>query len=168
MWSDVVCPWCYLGKRNFEQALRQFGHRDAVDVEQRAAEAGLTFRMKDLRSGSTRDAHRLLQLARERGLQAELIPRLYRAYFSEQDSVFDQAALSRLATEAGLDPSEVASVLGSDRFGAEVTADERTAHALGATGVPFFVIDRRYGISVAQPAEVIGRALGQAWSDHDG
>ncbi len=205
IWSDIVCPWCYLGKRNFEQALQQFGHRDEVDVvyrsfeldpaapadattptvellaskygmtpdqaraaqrqmEQRAAQAGLTFRMGDLRSGNTRDAHRLLQLARERGRQPDLVERLHRAYFTEQDSVFDRAALARLAADAGLDPAEVAAVLDSDQFGADVTADEQTAQALGATGVPFFVIDRRYGISGAQPPELIGQALSQAWA----
>jgi predicted DsbA family dithiol-disulfide isomerase len=205
IWSDIVCPWCYLGKRNFEQALEQFGHRDKVDVvyrsfeldpaapadattptvellatkyrmtpeqaqaaqqqmEQRAAQAGLTFRMGDLRSGNTRNAHRLLQLARERDRQPELVERLHRAYFTEQDSVFDRAALARLAAEAGLDPVEVEAVLDSDQYGADVTADEQTATALGATGVPFFVIDRRYGISGAQPPEVIGQALSQAWA----
>ena len=204
IWSDVVCPWCYLGKRNFEQALQQFGHRDKVDVvyrsfeldpaapadtttptvdllatkygmsadqalaaqeqmEQRAAQAGLTFRMSGLRSGNTRDAHRLLQLARTHGLQAELVERLYRAYFTEQDSVFDRAALTRLAADVGLDPAKVAAVLDSDQFSDEVMADEQTAHALGANGVPFFVIDRRYGISGAQPAELIVQALSQAW-----
>jgi predicted DsbA family dithiol-disulfide isomerase len=205
IWSDIVCPWCYLGKRNFEQALQQFGHRDEVDVvyrsfeldpaapadattptvellaskygmtpdqakaaqrqmEQRAAQVGLTFRMGDLRSGNTRDAHRLLQLARERGRQPELVERLHRAYFTEQDSVFDRAALTRLAADVGLEPAEVAAVLDSDQFGADVTADEATAQALGATGVPFFVIDRRYGISGAQPPELIGQALSQAWA----
>jgi predicted DsbA family dithiol-disulfide isomerase len=205
IWSDIVCPWCYLGKRNFEQALEQFGHRDEVDVvyrsfeldptapadattptvellaskygmtpdqaraaqqqmEQRAAQAGLTFRMGDLRSGNTRDAHRLLQLAREHGRQPELVERLHRAYFTEQDSVFDRAALARLGVDVGLDPAEVAAVLDSDQFGADVTADEQTAQALGATGVPFFVIDRRYGISGAQPPELIGQALSQAWA----
>jgi predicted DsbA family dithiol-disulfide isomerase len=205
IWSDIVCPWCYLGKRNFEHALEQFGHRDEVDVvyrsfeldpaapadattptvellatkyrmtpeqaqaaqqqmEQRAAQVGLTFRMSGLRSGNTRNAHRLLQLARERELQPELVERLHRAYFTEQDSVFDRAALARLAGEAGLDPVEVEKVLDSDQYSAEVTADEQTAAALGATGVPFFVIDRRYGISGAQPAEVIGQALSQAWA----
>ncbi len=205
IWSDIVCPWCYLGKRNFEQALQQFGHRDDVDVvyrsfeldpaapadattptvellaskyrmtpdqaqaaqrqmEQRAAQVGLTFRMGDLRSGNTRDAHRLLQLARERGRQPELVERLHRAYFTEQDSVFDRSALTRLAADVGLDPAEVTAVLDSDQFGADVTADEQTAQALGATGVPFFVIDRRYGISGAQPPELIGQALSQAWA----
>jgi predicted DsbA family dithiol-disulfide isomerase len=206
IWSDVVCPWCYLGKRHFEQALETFGHRDEVDVvyrsfeldpsapqgvttptvellaskygmtpqqaqdaqrqmEQRAAQAGLTFRMDGLRSGNTRDAHRLLQLARAHGKQGELMERLHRAYFTEQDSVFDHAALTRLAAEAGLEQGEVGKVLDTDQFGDEVTADEMTASSLGATGVPFFVIDRRYGISGAQPAATITRALERARAD---
>jgi predicted DsbA family dithiol-disulfide isomerase len=206
IWSDVVCPWCYLGKRRFERALATFDHRDEVDVvyrsfeldpsapsdavmpvvdvlaskygmtprqaqdaqremEQRAAQDGLTFRMDDLRRGNTRDAHRLLHLARARGRQAELLERLHRAYFTDQDTIFDHAALTRLAAEAGLDPDEAAKVLDSGEYTDEVIADEQTGHALGATGVPFFVIDRRYGISGAQPAEVIGQALAQAWAD---
>src|SRR5215831_16023833 len=84
IWSDVVCPWCYLGKRHFEQA------REAQrQMERRAAQAGLTFRLEDLRSGNTRDAHRLLQLARARGRQAELAERLHGAYFTDQASIFD-------------------------------------------------------------------------------
>jgi predicted DsbA family dithiol-disulfide isomerase len=205
IWSDIVCPWCYLGKRRFEQALAEFGHRDEVDVvyrsfeldpsapagsttptlellaskynmtpqqaenaqrqmEQRAAGDGLTFRMDKLRSGNTRDAHRLLQLARVRGRQAELIERLHRAYFTDQESVFDHESLGRLAAEAGLEPAEVAQVLDSDQFSDEVSADELMASSLGATGVPFFVIDRRYGISGAQPADTIASALDQAWA----
>lgn len=206
IWSDVVCPWCYLGKRRFEQGLAAFDHRDAVEVvyrsfeldpsapsetteptvdllaakygmtpaqaqdaqhqmEQRAAAEGLEFRMSDLRSGNTRDAHRLLHLAKESGRQPELAERLHRAYFSEQLSVFDPASLSGLAVEAGLDAAEVADVLAGDRFAEAVTADEATAQALGATGVPFFVIDRRYGISGAQPAEAITQTLQHAWTD---
>jgi predicted DsbA family dithiol-disulfide isomerase len=206
IWSDVVCPWCYLGKRRFEQALEGFPHADEVDVvyrsfeldpaaqpgvttptidvlaskygmtpqqaedaqrqmEQRAAGDGLTFRMSGLRSGSTRDAHRLLQLARDSGRQSELIERLHRAYFTDQESIFDHESLARLADESGLDPDAVAKVLASDQYAEEVSQDEVTASALGATGVPFFVIDRRYGISGAQPAETIARALEHAWSE---
>ncbi|HEX3906563.1 MAG TPA: DsbA family oxidoreductase [Mycobacteriales bacterium] len=208
IWSDVVCPWCYLGKRRFEQGLAAFEHRDKVEVvyrsfeldpsaptdateptidllaskygmtpaqaqdaqvqmEQRAAADGLEFRMSDLRSGNTRDAHRLLHLAKERGRQPELAERLHRAYFSEQRSVFDAASLSQLAVEVGLDPAEVADVLAGDGYADEVEADEATAQALGATGVPFFVIDRRYGISGAQPADAITQTLQRAWSDAD-
>jgi predicted DsbA family dithiol-disulfide isomerase len=206
IWSDVVCPWCYLGKRRFERALESFEHSDEVAVtyrsfeldptappgvttptvqllaskygmspdeataaqrqmEQRAAADGLTFRMDGLVSGNTRDAHRLLQLARARGRQAEMVERLHRAYFTEQDSVFDHASLSRLAVDAGLDADDVSKVLAGDAYGDAVDADEKTARSLGATGVPFFVIERRYGISGAQSPAIIARALNQAWAD---
>ena len=206
IWSDVVCPWCYLGKRRFERALGEFEHSGDVEViyrsfeldpsappgittptvellaskyrmsdqqteqaqrqmEQRAAEEGLTFRMDGLRSGNTRDAHRLLHLAKARGTQPELAERLHRAYFTEQDSIFDPDALTRIAVEAGLDPDEVATVLAGDFYSADVDTDEAMAQALGANGVPFFVIDRRYGISGAQPAEVITEVLDKAWAE---
>lgn len=209
IWSDVVCPWCYLGKKRFEQALAGFEHRDDVQViyrsfeldpasprgvtsptierlaskygmspeqasqaqrqmEERAAGDGLTFRMEGLRSGNTRDAHRLIQLARERGRQDALVERLHRAYFTEQDSIFDHEALTRLAVEAGLDRDEVAVVLAGDSYGDHVDTDEAMAQALGATGVPLFVIDRKYGISGAQPAETITQVLEQAWSEAGG
>jgi predicted DsbA family dithiol-disulfide isomerase len=208
IWSDIVCPWCYLGKRRLEQALAGFGHRDDVDVvyrsfeldpaaptdatvptvqmlagkygmtleqaeaaqrqmEERAAADGLTFHMENLRSGNTRDAHRLVQLAKANGREAELVEALHRAYFTEQESVFDHVSLARIAVDAGLDPAEVDKVLTTDQFADEVTADEATASSLGATGVPFFVIDRRYGISGAQPADTIARALEHAWDVAD-
>lgn len=206
IWSDVVCPWCYLGKKRFERALADFKHGDQVQVvyrsfeldptapqgvttptverlaekygmspsdadkaqrqmEERAAADGLTFRMASLRSGNTRDAHRLLQLAKEAGLQGELMERLQRAYFTDQVSIFDHAALTRLATEAGLDRDDVAAVLASDRYTDHVETDERMAQALGATGVPLFVIDRKYGISGAQPTETIASVLEQVWDE---
>jgi predicted DsbA family dithiol-disulfide isomerase len=206
IWSDVVCPWCYLGKKRFERALGEFAHSTEVEViyrsfeldpaapkevttptisvlaskygmsdeqaeqaqrqmEQRAAQDGLTFRMSGLRSGNTRDAHRLLHLAKARGLQPELAERLHRAYFTEQDSIFDHQALIRLAAEAGLEAGEVAGVLAGDDYAADVLADEAMARALGASGVPFFVIERRYGISGAQPAKTIARVLDEAWEN---
>jgi predicted DsbA family dithiol-disulfide isomerase len=206
IWSDVVCPWCYLGKRRFDQALSDFEHRDDVqviyrsfeldptaptgvttptverladkyamtpaqasqaqrDMEKRAAGDGLTFRMETLRSGNTRDAHRLIQLAKARGRQAELVERLHRAYFTDEDSVFEHEALTRLAVETGLDRDEVADVLGGDAYGDHVDTDEAMAHAIGATGVPLFVIDRKYGISGAQPADTIAQVLERAWQE---
>jgi predicted DsbA family dithiol-disulfide isomerase len=208
IWSDVVCPWCYLGKKRFENALASFAHRDDVDVvyrsfeldpsaapgvtiptvellaskygmsvqqahgaqqqmESRAAQDGLTFHMDGLRSGNTRDAHRLLQLAKVRGRQAELVERLHKAYFTDQASIFDHASLADLASQLGLDRDEVMRVLASDGYDTEVQADEDTATSLGATGVPFFVIDRRHGISGAQPAETIADVLDRAWADSD-
>jgi predicted DsbA family dithiol-disulfide isomerase len=206
IWSDPVCPWCYLGKRRFERALESFGHRDEVTVvyrsfeldpsapagvttptverladkygmtagqaddaqrqmEQRAARDGLEFRMDGLRSGNTRDAHRLLHLAKAHGVQAELAERLHRAYFTEQASIFDHSSLTELAVEAGLDRDDVIRVLASQEYGDAVDTDEAMAQALGVNGVPLFVIDRRYGISGAQPPEVITRVLDQAWAD---
>lgn len=206
IWSDVVCPWCYLGKRRFEQALSGFAHRDDVQVvyrsfeldpsapvgvttptvelladkygmspaqasqaqhemEERAAGEGLTFRMADLRRGNTRDAHRLIQLAKDRGRQEAVVERLHRAYFTDQDSVFDHEALTRLAVEAGLDRDEVTDLLAGDSYSDHVDTDEAMARALGATGVPLFVIDRKYGISGAQPADTITQVLERAWSE---
>ena len=206
IWSDVVCPWCYLGKRYFEQALERFPHRDEVEViyrsfeldpsappgvttptvetlagkygmgleqareaqrqmEQRAAQAGLTFRMEDLRSGNTRDAHRLLQLAGARGKGPELAERLHRAYFTDQASIFDHASLAGFAADVGLDRDEALAVLAGDQYAQAVEADEQVAYSLGVTGVPFFVIDRRYGISGAQPAETITQVLEQVWAE---
>jgi predicted DsbA family dithiol-disulfide isomerase len=206
IWADIVCPWCYLGKRHFEQALDSFDHRDRVQVvyrsfeldpkaphgvttptvetlaekyrmspdqarqaqrqmEERASAEGLTFRMNGLRSGNTRDAHRLLHLAKASDRQGELMERLQRAYFTEQDQIFDHETLTRLAVEAGLDPGEVADVLASDRYSDHVDTDEAMARSLGATGVPLFVIDRRYGISGAQPAETIAGVLERAWNE---
>jgi predicted DsbA family dithiol-disulfide isomerase len=204
IWSDVVCPWCYLGKRRFERAVAGFDHADTVEVtyrsfeldptappgettptrerlagrygmsaeqidraqrqmEHRAAMDGLDLHLGDLRSGNTRDAHRLLHLAREAGDEAELVERLHRAYFCEQRSVFDRESLAAVALEAGLSPTAVDDVLTSGRFTDEVLADEALAAAFGATGVPFFVIDRTYAISGAQSEEILRGALDRAW-----
>jgi predicted DsbA family dithiol-disulfide isomerase len=206
IWSDVVCPWCYLGKRRFERGLEAFSHRDEVEViyrsfelspdapagettptverlaanygmtreqaedaqrqmEERAAGEGLEFRMAGLRSGNTRDAHRLLHLAKDRGVQADLAERLHRGYFTEQASIFDHESLTKIAVAAGLDPDEVRRVLADQEYEDEVATDEAMAQAIGATGVPLFVIDRRYGISGAQPPELITETLEKAWAE---
>lgn len=205
IWSDVVCPWCAIGKRRFEAALAGFEHRDDVEVRYRsfeldpttprayegnatgrlaekygvplaeaqamqrrvtdmAAGEGLDFHLDDARPGNTVDAHRLLHLAADRGLQAELKERLLLAYFTEGRSIGDPATLAELAAEAGLDPVEARAVLDSEDYLAEVRDDQATARALGISGVPFFVLDRTYGISGAQSADVLLGALRQAWT----
>jgi predicted DsbA family dithiol-disulfide isomerase len=206
VWVDVVCPWCFLGKRRFERALAGFEHRDGVTlvhhsfeldprtprgrvetqlemltakygmseaqaraaqerIERLAAGEGIEMRLLGGLTGNTFDAHRLLHLAKERGREDALVERLYRAQFTEQRSLFDPASLTALATEAGLDPEEVGQVLESDRYADAVRADARKAQALGAGGVPFFVVDGRYGISGAQPAELFAQVLARAWAD---
>jgi predicted DsbA family dithiol-disulfide isomerase len=207
IWSDVVCPWCAIGKRRFETALADFEHRDEVEVRYRsfeldpttprtvegppagaatqrladkygvplaqaeamqqrvieqAAGEGLDFRFDRARPGNTVDAHRLLHLAADRGRQAELKERLLLAYFTEGEPIGDVDTLVRLAGRAGLDEGEARSVLESDKYLADVREDQATARMLGISGVPFFVLDRTFGVSGAQPAEVLLGALRQA------
>jgi predicted DsbA family dithiol-disulfide isomerase len=206
MWSDFVCPWCYIGKRRFERARAGFEHggelqvvhrsfqlnpgapktgttsrveylrlkyrlsedevaaMDARMVETASAE-GLDYRLAGTVTGNTLDAHRLLQLARERGLADAVAERFFRAYFTEQRSLFEPASLMPLAVEAGLKEDDVRGVLGSEAYADAVAQDNHDASAAGARGVPFFVIDRRYGVSGAQPANVLGQTLAQAWQE---
>jgi len=206
IWSDVVCPWCYIGKRRFEAALAAFAHRDEVEVVWRsfeldptapaereggyaqnlaskygttveraqemidsmtatAAAEGLAFAFDVARPGSTFDAHRVLHLAAARGRQDALKERLLRATFTDGEPIGDAETLVRLAAGAGLDADEVRAVLASDRYAAEVRADEAQARAYGISGVPFFVVDGRYGVSGAQPVEALGAVLAQAWAE---
>ncbi|MFE2020628.1 DsbA family oxidoreductase [Streptomyces sp. NPDC059499] len=207
IWSDIACPWCYIGKARFEKGLAGFAHRDEVEVvhrsfeldpgrakgdtekvidmlaqkygrtpeEARGMEAnvaanaqseGLGYRSEGRDHGSTFDIHRLLHLAKARGRQDELLSLAYRANFAEERSVFDDAVLADLAEEAGLDREESLAVLADPTaYADEVRADEREAAELGANAVPFFVFDRRYGISGGQPSEVFVQALERAWKD---
>ena len=135
-------------------------------ITQRAAEAwpGFDMRMgEDSRIWNTFDAHRLLHLAREHGRQDELKGRLMDAYFTEGRPIGSTATLEEVAVESGLDRDEVRAVLSSDRYAADVRADEDEARALQVGGVPFFVFDRRLAASGAQPPEVLLGALRQAW-----
>jgi predicted DsbA family dithiol-disulfide isomerase len=205
IWSDVVCPWCAIGKVRFERALAGLAGDD-VEVRYRsfeldpttpavvegdyvarlaakyrtstaqaqamidrmtaqAAAEGLAFDFSVARPGNTFDAHRLLHLAADRGVQHALKGRLLTGYLSEGAAIGTHDALRRLATEAGLDGDEVDRVLGGDAYAGAVRADERQARAYGITGVPFFVIDRRHGVSGAQPAEVLWQVMEQARRD---
>jgi predicted DsbA family dithiol-disulfide isomerase len=205
IWSDVVCPWCYLGKVRFEKALAAFDHRDEVTVrhrsfqldptapaggtvdtstalatkygltparigamqremEQRAAADGLEYHLDGQRTGNTYAAHRLLHLAAEHARQDALLDRMYRAYFTERGSLFDDDSLRALAVDVGLDRADVDRVLSGDEYADAVEADLAQAAAYGITGVPFYVIDNRYGISGAQPVEVFSAALQQAYA----
>ena len=135
------------------------------DVRERAASLGLDFRFDTVRSGSTFDAHRVLHLARTLGRQNEVKGRLFRAHFTEGAALGDRDTLGALAVEAGLPADAVADVLAGDRFADAVRADEEQARALQVTGVPFFVVDRRYGVAGAQPPEHLLAALQRAWDE---
>ena len=207
IWSDIACPWCYIGKRRFEAALAEFEHRESVRVTWRsfeldpdapaerlgdrnerlarkygisveraqqaqqqltdvAAGEGLPFRLKISRSGSTFDAHRVVHLAREYGVQDQVKERLLRAYLTEGELMSDHATLLRLAVEAGLPEPAVSEMLAGDHLADEVRADEHTAAQLGISAVPTFVIDRAIGLSGAQPPEELLALLRRGWESH--
>ena len=206
IWSDVVCPWCYIGKRRLERALADFAHRDQVElvwrsfqldpgaplepvesvaehlgrkyggglaggqrmidqVEAVAAEEGLVFRLGRAQRVGTGDAHRLLHLAAQHGLQGDLKEALLHAYFADARNVADHEVLLEIATGVGLDEATVRETLAARELAEEVESDIRQAQAYGANGVPFFVVDQRYGVSGAQPVEVFTEVLRQAWDD---
>jgi predicted DsbA family dithiol-disulfide isomerase len=207
VWSDVVCPWCYIGKRKLETALSRFAHADQVEVvwrsfqldpsvpeghteptlpalaakygrsveemaqmqhrvEEVAAAEGLEYHLAEGVSGNTLLAHQLIHLAAERGLGGAMKERLLHGYFTEQRSVFDVDSLVPLAVEVGLEEAEVRAALADRRYLPAVREDIDTARALGATGVPFFVVDRTYGAAGAQPAVVLLQLLERAWADN--
>jgi predicted DsbA family dithiol-disulfide isomerase len=198
IWSDVVCPWCYIGKRRFEAAVEQFDGEVAVtwrsfeldpgapavrehtasehlaakygmsreqaesshaQMTELAAQEGLEYHFERARGGNSFDAHRLTHLAEANGLQGEAMERIMRGYFTEGVAIGDREALIELATEIGLDAREA---LEGDAYADAVREDEYLAQRIGIQGVPFFVLDRRYGVSGAQPAEVLVQALEKA------
>lgn len=197
VWSDVVCPWCYIGKRRLEHALDEFEHADQVEIVWRsfqlnpdapqqaiptkqylasrfgpqasqmqervaavAKEEGLDF-SDDALSVNTFDAHRLLHLAAAEGdNQGTAKERLLRAHFTEGADLSDPDTLVALMKESGVSEDRVRAVLESpDEYAKDVESDIEEARMLGASGVPFFVIDRKYGISGAQPVETFLHAL---------
>jgi predicted DsbA family dithiol-disulfide isomerase len=210
IWSDVVCPWCSIGKRRLERALADFPHRDDVEVvyhsflldpgapteptgtaqEMLSRKYGMSLAEAAERQGAvialaaelgmdwskhhdsphvgTVDAHRLLQLALAEGgttQQAALKDALLQAYFGDARNVADHAVLREVALGVGLEATRVDAVLGSEEYAADVAADIAQARAFGATGVPFFVVDDKYGVSGAQPTELFNQLLERAWTE---
>ncbi|MFA9446634.1 DsbA family oxidoreductase [Egicoccus sp. AB-alg6-2] len=134
-------------------------------MRQTAAEDGWDFRFDRIRPGNTFDAHRLLHLAADHGLQDQLSEALFSAYLEAGVGIGRAAELREVAVAAGLPAAEVDDVLRGRRYAAEVRADEQQARAFGISGVPFFVIDRRFGVSGAQPATLLRQALEQGWDE---
>jgi predicted DsbA family dithiol-disulfide isomerase len=134
-------------------------------VAARAAAVGLDLRFDRALVANTRDAHRLLHLAREHGVQAEVAALLFRAYFTDGRDIGTHGVLADLAVEAGLDRDEVLLALAGDAHAEAVDADIAWARQLGISGVPFFVLDGKYAVSGAQPPELFDRALATAWDD---
>ncbi|MGJ0203779.1 DsbA family protein [Leucobacter sp. gxy201] len=205
IWSDIACPWCYIGKHRFEAGVAAFReqHPDVeIEVEshsyelapdtpldfsgseidflvrhkgmpadrveqmlgemtQMAAAEGIVFDFARVKHANTQRAHRMLHLAKREGVQAAVLERLFRAYFAEGEDMSSADALARLGAEAGLDADEVRSALDDEAFGEAVQRDIARARGLGITGVPFFLLDQKYGVSGAQPAEAFAGVLEQ-------
>ena len=208
VWADVVCPWCYIGKKRLQSALAQ---RELTDVEivhrafqldptastvteptvdhlaakygvtreqaldmmsdvtEVAAAEGLDYRLDLCMTGNTRDAHRLALWAQEQDAAAcqRLLEAMYSAYFTQGRGVFSSDDLAGLAGEAGLDVEAARDVLAGTAYLDDVVQDQVLARTFGANGVPFFVIDRAYGVSGAQPVEVFLNAIDQAAAAQD-
>lgn len=211
VWSDVACPWCYIGKRNLETGLAAFAEDEdapSVDIEYHsfqlapetpvdfdgtqidylvrrkgisedqvramndrvtgvALAAGLHYDMDAIRPTNTLNAHQLLHYAKARDRQVETKERLLRAHFVEGRHLGRIEDLADLAAEVGLDRDDVVRSLEADEYLGDVQADIAQARAYGINGVPFFVIDARYGISGAQPPEAFAAALNQIAAERD-
>lgn len=206
IWSDIMCPFCYIGKRKFEHALQQFAFKDKVEVvwhsyqldpamehvpgksvhevlgEKKgwspqqarqmnnqvtamAQEVGLAYQMDQAVPANTFSAHRLTHLAKRHGLQDEAEERLFSAYFIEGKNIQDSETLVQLGQEIGLPETEIRQMLASDAFANDVQRDIDEAQQIGVRGVPFFVLNQKYGISGAQPSEVFLQALNQVWEE---
>jgi len=202
VWADVVCPWCFIGKRRLEKALTSFEHRDHVTIRHRAFQLqpdiketvrtkdyladkylaspeqvtsmqanvcaiadgeGLCYNLDETLSGNTYDAHRLLLWAATIGKQDELLETLFSNYFEKSKGVFTHTDLIAAAITVGIDADKADDLLTSNLFADEVISDRNLAAQLGATGVPFFVFDMKFGISGAQPLEAFTQTLQSAW-----
>jgi predicted DsbA family dithiol-disulfide isomerase len=205
VWADVVCPWCFIGKRRLEKALSTFPHRDQITVRHRAFQLdpnakevlptselleskynatpdqvrqmqanvcavadgeGLCYQLDGTLSGNTFDAHRLLLWSASIGKQGELLEALFSAYFEKSRPIFTHADLVSVAVSVGIDADVADDILRSGQYEEEVIEDRNLAAQLGATGVPFFVLNMRYGISGAQPLEAFTGSLEQAWQEY--
>ncbi|MBI1185583.1 DsbA family oxidoreductase [bacterium] len=206
IWSDVVCPWCYIGKRRFEAALKDFEHTEYLDIEWKsyqldlemqtdsalnihqylaerkgmslaqakamgdhvtavAAKEGLHYDFSKTIPVNTIKAHRLLHFAKTQNKQDAMKEALLSAYFTQGKNLDDNTTLAAIAKEVGLDAQQVASVLESKAYLSEVKKDISEGLQLGLRGVPFFVFDRKYGISGAQEVAVFSRTLEKAFAE---
>ena len=192
IWSDIACPWCYIGLTRFDRALAAFEHRDGVEVTlhsfqldptlpeaqvremfghvtQAAASEGLTMDFDTLAVANSRKAHRVLHAAMDADpsgrVAHDLKLALFGAHFTDGESISDADVLARLAEGAGLDADLARAALEDEALDAKVQADIDAARSLGISGVPFFVLHEKYGISGAQPFEVFTQALEQVWAE---
>ncbi len=206
IWSDVMCPFCYIGKRKFEIALEKFEHKDKVHViwksylldpglvsdstksihqhlaaskgwtsdyakemgkhvSAMAKEEGLQYNMDQVKVANTFDAHRLIQLAKQKNRGDEMEELLFRAYFTEGKNLADPEVLKAIASQIGIENEAVETMLRGKGYAKEVLEDLKAAEDIGVSGVPFFVFNRNFAVSGAQPSETFLKALKKAWEN---
>ncbi len=211
IWSDIMCPFCYIGKRNFEFALKEFANKEEIEIEWKsfqldptipksfenttsiyeylAAKKGMTVEQsKDLHKNvvetarkvgleynfdkaviaNSFDAHQLIQLAKTKGLGDEMEEALFKAYFTDGADMGNHETLISIGTSIGMEAQDIQRVLSTNEFTTHVEADIEEGHQLGVRGVPFFVFDRKYAVSGAQPVDVFLNALKQSYSESIG
>ncbi len=207
LWSDFGCPFCYIGKTRFENALNRFPHKEFVEVIYKAyqlspnapkvmvgspAEAfsrshkmtvaqakerfnmfidnaktvGLDYNYDTIQMTNTFDAHRVAKLANTKGLEPEITARFMKAYFTEGLNIADIEVLVKLSVETGLDETEVREVLNGKKFADEVKSQIDESRSVGVQGVPFFLLDRKYGVSGAQEEDYFYQVLEYLWNEH--
>lgn len=206
IWSDVICPFCYIGKRQFDNALAQFPNQEKIEVIWKsyqlspdmktdtsksvyqflaehkgislaqskqmhenvvsmAKKEGLDYHFDKAISANSFRAHRFLHLAKAKNLQHQAEEKLFAAYFTEGKNIDDIGVLLQIATEIGIDTEEAKTALNSDSYRTAVQTDIQEAENIGVTGVPFFVLNRKYAVSGAQGTATFLQALQQAYNE---
>lgn len=206
IWSDVVCPFCYIGKRVFERALTKLPYNDEIEVvwksfqldpsvpenialnhlehlaekknistqqasemfdfvTQRAKEEGLDYNLHQAILTNSFKAHVLIQLAKEKGKGNEIEEVLFKAFFVDAKNIGDNTTLVQLGEEIGLQKDDILAAFDNDKYAYEVKSDIDEARQIGVTGVPFFVLDRKYAISGAQPEEAFLQTIQKAFEE---
>lgn len=204
IWSDVRCPFCYIGKRKFENALEKFLYKNEIEVNWHsfeldpsvatnpginavehladiksiskaqaegmqahvrsvAKEVGLDFGNSVI--ANSFNAHRLIQMAKTKGLANDAEEELFKAHFIDEKNIDDKDSLAEIGVSIGLDKDDVKKVLDSDDFAKEVRQDEAQAQSIGINGVPFFILNNKYTVSGAQSPDAFLQALSQAWTE---
>lgn len=206
IWSDIMCPFCYIGKRKLERALQKFEHREKAaiswhsymlqpglkyekgkkiydflaeskgmhydhavamtqQVAEMAKEVGLDFNFDKIVVANSFDAHRLTHFAKKHSLQDKAEEKLFEAYFVEGKNIGDYAVLQEIGVEVGLDAQKVKQMLDSGDYTSAVNADVNEAQKLSIRGVPFFIFNRKWGLSGAQPEDVFLEVLEKAYEE---
>ena len=206
IWSDIVCPFCYIGKRKFEKALREFKHKDHVvvhwrsyqldpiaesqghenayaylarvkgqslewsvkmhqNVTEMAAAVGLDYHFEKAIVSNSHQAHRLIQLARLKGIDADVEELLFKAYFVEGKNIGDAETLVELAAKVGLNTNEAREAVNTEKFSTAIKADIEAGEGFGLSGVPFFVFDRKFSVAGAQDSQVFLSALERSFEE---